>query len=175
MTDLRMLRHNEILQNSTRSYNTVLEVFYTETFQVLHFKVLQQFFSGSCLCKYPVFQLKCEELTSEIPLEHATFTTLEKYFFRRKVIQQLIYIVKRTFRRKKFTCRYIQKSDTTCTFTQMDGCQEIVFTVIQYIVIDRYPRSHQFRNTSFHQLLRQFRIFQLVTYSHTLSCTYQFG
>ena len=87
MPDLGMLRHDEILQDSSRSDDTILEMLYTKTFQILRFKMLQKFLPGGSLCKHPVVQFEGKELTSEIPLEHPPFTTLKKYFFRREVIQ----------------------------------------------------------------------------------------
>ena len=87
MPDLGMLRHNEILQDGSRSDDTILEMLYTKTFQILRFKMLQKFLPGGGLCKYPVVQFESKELTSEISLEHPPLTTFKKYFFGRKVIQ----------------------------------------------------------------------------------------
>ena len=87
MSYLGMLRHNEILQDSSRSNNTILEMLYTKTFQILRFKMLQKFLTGSGLCKYPVVQFESKELTSEISLEHPPLTTFKKYFLGREVIQ----------------------------------------------------------------------------------------
>ena len=87
MPDLGMLRHDEILQDGSRSDDTILEMLYTKTFQILRFKMLQKFLPGGGLCKYPVVQLESKELTSEISLEHPPLTTFKKYFFGREVIQ----------------------------------------------------------------------------------------
>ena len=67
--------------------DTILEMFYTKTFQILRFKMLQKFLPGGSLCKYPVVQFESKELTSEISLEHPPLTTFKKYFFGREVIQ----------------------------------------------------------------------------------------
>ena len=56
----------------------------------------------------------------------------------------------------------------------MDGSQEVILLIIQNVIIDRYTGGNQLGNTSFHQFLRQFRVFQLVTDSYTLSGTNQF-
>ena len=87
MSYLGMLRHNEILQDSSRSNNTILEMLYTKTFQILRFKMLQKFLTGSGLCKYPVVQFKSKELTSKVTLKHTPFSTFKKHFFRSEVIQ----------------------------------------------------------------------------------------
>ena len=43
VSDLRMLRHIQVLQNSPGSNDTIFKMLYSETFQILCFKVLQQF------------------------------------------------------------------------------------------------------------------------------------
>ena len=89
MPDLGMLRHDEILQDGSRSDDTILEMLYTKTFQILRFKMFQKFqlLPGTGFGKYPIIQFKSKELTSEISLEHPPLTTFKKYFFGREVIQ----------------------------------------------------------------------------------------
>ncbi len=174
MPNLRMLRHDEVLQDGSRSYDAVLEMLYTEAFQVLHLEMLQQLLPGRGLGKHPVVQLESEELAAEVSLEHQALATLEKHFFRSKIVQQLVHIVERSLSRQKFARRYIQKSHPASSFAEMDGSQEVVFPVVQHIVVDGYSRRHQFRDATLHQLLRQLRVFQLVANSHTLTGTYQF-
>ena len=169
-----MLRHCQILQDSTGSNDTVFQVLHSETFQILRFKVFQQFLTGSRFCKYPVVQLECEELVTEITFKHQAFATFKKNFLRGKVIQQFVYIIKRSFCSKEFTGRNIKKGNPTGSFPEMNGSKEVIFFIIQDIIIDRNTGSHQFGNATFHQLFRHFRIFQLVTDSDTLSGTNQF-
>ena len=173
MSDLGMLRHDKILQDSSRSDDTILEMLYTKTFQVLCFKMLQKFLTGGGLCKYPIVQFESKELTSEVTLKHATFSTFKKHFFRSEVIQEFIYIVERSLCSEEFTRRYIEKCHTTRSLTKMYGSQKIILPVIQYIIIDGNTGSYQFRNAPFHQFLGHLRVFQLVTDGHTLPGTYQ--
>ena len=169
-----MLRHCQILQDSTGSNDTVLQVLYSETFQILRFKVFQQFLTGSRFCKYPVVQLECKELVTEITFKHQAFATFKKNFLRGKVIQQLVYIIKRSFCSKEFTGRNIEKSNSTGSLSEMNGSQEVIFFIVQNIIIDRNTGSNQFGNATLHQLLRHFRAFQLVTDGDTFSGTNQF-
>ena len=169
-----MLRHCQILQNSTGSNDTVLQMLHSETFQILRFKVFQQFLTGSRFCKYPVVQLEREELVTEITFKHQAFATLKKNLFRGKVIQQLVYIIKRSFCSKEFTGRNIEKGNSTGSLSEMNGSQKVILFIVQYIIIDRNTGSNQFGNATLHQLLRHFRVFQLVTDSDTLSGTNQF-
>ena len=99
MADLIMLRHVQILQNGTRSDDAVLKMLHTKAFQILRFKMFQQLLAGRSLGKHPVFQLKRKELIAEVTFEHSPLSTFKQNFFGSKVIQQLIHIVKRSFRR----------------------------------------------------------------------------
>ena len=122
VSDLRMLRHIQVLQNSPGSNDTVFKMLYSETFQILCFKVLQQFLAWTGLCKSPIVQFESKEFVSEIPFEHTPFATFEKHLFRTEIIQQFIYIIKRAFRRQKFTGRDIEKGDATTRFSEMYSC-----------------------------------------------------
>ena len=175
MSYLRMLRHNEVLQDSPRSDDTVFEMLHAESLQVFHFKVFQQFLAGGGFRKHPVVQLESEELAAEVSFEHQPLATLEKHLFGGKVVQQLVHIVERSFRRQKFARRYVQESHTAGTLTEMNGGEEVVFTVIQYIVVNGYARRYQFGDTAFHQFLGELRVFQLVANGYALARTYQFG
>ena len=79
-----------------------------------------------------------------------------------------------TFGGEELTGRYIKKGNSTGSLSEMDGSQEVILLIIQNVIIDRYTGGNQLGNTSFHQFLRQFRVFQLVTDSYTLSGTNQF-
>ena len=57
----------------------------------------------------------------------------------------------------------------------MNGGEEVVFTVIQYIVVNGYARRYQFGDTAFHQFLGELRVFQLVANGYALARTYQLG
>ena len=56
----------------------------------------------------------------------------------------------------------------------MDGGKEVVFFMVEDIVVDRDARSHQFGDTAFYQLFRQFGVFQLVADRYALTRTHQF-
>ena len=97
MTNLRMLRHRQILQDSTGSNDTILQMLHPKTFQILRLKVFQQFLTSRRFCKHPIIQLEREKLTAEITFKHQTFATFKKNFLRGEVVQQFINIIKRSF------------------------------------------------------------------------------
>ena len=130
MSYLCMFRHIQILQDSSGSYNTILEMLNPESFQIFCFKMLQQLLPGTGFGKYPIIQFKSKELTSEISLKHSAFPTFEKNLFRSKIIQQLIYVVKRSFSRQELSGRNIQKCNTTSRFSKMNSCQKVIFLII---------------------------------------------
>ena len=106
---LGMLRHNEILQDSSRSNDAILEMFHPKSFQVLDFEVFQQFLAGGGLRKHPVVQLERKEFAAEIAFKHSPAATLKKHFFRGKIIQQLIDVIERSFRCQELTGGNIQE------------------------------------------------------------------
>ena len=175
MPYLRMLRQNEVLQDSPRSNDTVLEMFHAESFQILYFKVFQQLLAGGGFRKYPVFQLECKELAAEVTLKHSPTATFKKHFFRSKVIQQLVHIVERPFGGQELTRRDVQECHAASTFTEVNGGKEVVFPVIQYVVVNGHARCYQLGDTAFHQFLGELRVFQLVANGYALACTYQLG
>ncbi len=67
MSNLCMLRHRKVLQDSAGSYDTILQVFHAETFQVLRLKVLQQLLTGGGFRKYPVVKLEVKNLLPKFP------------------------------------------------------------------------------------------------------------
>ena len=67
MPDLGMLRHDEILQDGSRSDDTILEMLYTKTFQILRFKMFQKFLPGGGLCKSQSSSSKVKNLLPKFP------------------------------------------------------------------------------------------------------------
>src|SRR5699024_7649512 len=120
-------------------------------------------------------QLESEELAAEVPFEHQPLATLEKHLFGGKVVQQLVHIVERAFRRQKLARRYVQKSHTAGTLAEVYGSQKVVLPVVQHIVVDGDSRRHQLRDASLYEFLCQLRVLQLVADGHALAGTYQLG
>ena len=173
---LRVLRQDEVLQDGTRSDDAVGEVFYPKSFEVFHFEVLQQLLAGGGFGENPVIQFIGEELAAEVPFEHRALAPLEQHFLGGEVVQQLVHIVGLTLRSQKFTGRYVQESHSAnVALAEVHGCQEVVFLVVQHIVVDRDTGGHQFSNASLHQLLGQFGVFQLVADGYTLAGPDQLG
>ena len=175
MSYLVMLCHIQILENCSRSDDTVFQLFYSKSLQILGFEVLQQFFAGGSFCKNPVIQFECEEFVAEISFEHWFFTPFEQNLFRAEIIQKFVYIISRTFGCHELSGRDVKKCYSTCGFPEVYSCKEVVLLVRQDIVADGYSRCNQFGNTSFHQFLGGFRVFQLVADGYSSSGTNQFG
>ena len=174
MTDLCMLSHLQVLQDSTRSDNTVLQMLDSEAFQVLRFEMLQQLLTRTGFGKHPVIQFESKELASEVTFKHSPLPPFKKYLLRGKIIQELINIVERSFRCQEFTGRDIEERNAASRFSKMHGSEEVIFLIIQNIIIDRDTRSNQFCDSALHEFLRHFGIFQLVADRHPLTCADQF-
>ena len=174
MTDLVMLSHIQILQDCSRGNDTILQMFHTESLQILRFEVLQQLFASGSFRKDPVVQFKGKELTSEVAFEHASFAPFEQDFFRTEIVEQFVDVVKRTFCCHEFAGGYVEESHTTGCLPEVNSCQEVIFFIRQDIVIDCNTGSYQFRDTPLHQFLGCLRVFQLVTDGYASSGTDQF-
>ena len=174
MRDVGMLRLIQIIQDGPRSYDSQFQVLDTETFQVLRFEMFQQAVVGCFQSKHPVVQFENKEPGTESFFKTFAATSLDQDLFRGKIVQQFIHIVDSPLSRQELAGRDIEKCDSTDILTEMDGGKEVVFFMIEDIVIDRDAGSNQFGNAAFHQFFRELRIFQLVADGYALTGTYQF-
>ena len=171
---MRMLCLIQIIEDRSRSDNPQFQMFHPEAFQVLRLEMFQQAVVGSIGGKYPVLHLESEETGTEHFLEFLTVVTLDKNLFRREIIKQFVDIIDRSLGCQELTGRNIQKSDAANIFSEMNGSKEVVFLMVQNIVIDRNSRRNQLRNPSFHQFLGHLRVFQLIADCNTFTGTDQF-
>ena len=89
MTDLVMLSHIEILQDCSRGNDTILQMFHTESLQILRFEVLQQLFAGGSFRKDPVVQFKGKELASEVAFNMPRLPRSNRTSFGPKLLSSL--------------------------------------------------------------------------------------
>ena len=122
----------------------------TETFQILGFEMFQQTVVGGFRSKHPVVQFENKEPGTESLFKTFTATPFDQDFFRGKVIQQFIHIINGSFGRQELAGRYIEECDSTDILAEMDGGKEVVFFMVEDIVVDRDTRSHQFGDAAFH-------------------------
>ena len=151
-----------------------MQMIYAESLQVLHLEMLQQFLFGRLVGKHPVVQLKGKELRSEIAFKVVLTRSVKQYLLRLEVAQQLLHIVVSALTSQELTRGNIQESHTTSRFPEVNGRQEVILLVVQYVIAHGHTRSNQFCDSPLHQFLGEFRIFQLVTYRHSLTCSDQF-
>ena len=57
----------------------------------------------------------------------------------------------------------------------MHTCQEVVFAVLENLVVVGYTRRHQLGDAAFYNFLGKLWVFQLVADGHTLAGTHQLG
>ena len=147
---------------------------HTVTLQVLHLKVRQEFVHGGLLGEDPVFEFESKEARSEVAFKHRFASTLKQHLLRREVSKELVNIVGRSLCRKELACRYVEKRHSARRLAEMHSRKEVIFLVVKHVVAHRHTRCDKFGDTSLHEFLRQFRIFELVADSHTSACTYKF-
>ena len=56
----------------------------------------------------------------------------------------------------------------------MHGGEEIVFAVVEHVVVHGHPGCYKLGDATFYEFFGQFGVFELLAYGHTFSCTYQF-
>ena len=175
MGNLRVLCLLQILQDGSRGHHPIVQVVYSEAFQVFHVEVFQQFRACRLLGEHPVVEFEHAVTGAEHLLEVAASLPVVEHFFGLEVSQQLLHIVESTLPCHKLACRDVEESHSHRCLTKMYGREEVVFLVVQHIVAHGHTRCHQLGNTPFHQFLGQFRVFQLVADSHSPTRPDEFG
>ncbi len=74
-----------------------------------------------------------------------------------------------------FTGGYVQKRYAPRSLAKVNSCKEIVLLVLQHVVAHGNAGRNKFGNAALDECLGEFRVFKLVTDSHTPARTYQFG
>ncbi len=85
MTDARMQRYLQILKDRSAGNNTVMQMIYAESLQVLHLEMLQQLLFGRLVGKHPIVQFKGKELRSEIAFKVVLTRSVKQYLLRLEV------------------------------------------------------------------------------------------
>ena len=171
---LSMLRLFEILQDSPTGNDAILKVFHTKAFQIFYVEMLQQFLFGCLVCKHPVIELESKEFIAENPLEILLPRPIIKHLLGREVCQKFFYVIVSSFASQKFACRDIEECYTTSHSAEMNCCKEVVLLIVQHIIRHGNTRRHQFGDAAFYELLRQFRIFQLIADGYALASSDEF-
>ena len=79
MLQLQVLGHNKVLQDNTSCHNTVMEMVYSKTLQVLYLEMLMQFLLGRTFCKAPVVQRESNIFGTERAFEHSLLASLVQH------------------------------------------------------------------------------------------------
>ena len=169
MAYLGVQRLFQILQNGTAGYDTALQVFYAKALQCLHIKVLQQLLSGCLLREYPVIQFEGAVTSAKQTFEVLFVRAVIEHFLGLNVGEQLFDVIIGTFTTKKLTGRDVKETDTTCSLTKVNGCQEVILFVVQHGITHGHTWRHQLCNATLDEFLRQLGVFQLVTNGNTLT------
>ena len=112
MTYLGVLSLLKILQNSSCSYNSRLQMVHTKALKVLYVEVVQKFLFRSLLCKHPIVELEGEVFCAKVALKVLFFVSVVEHFLGHKVAKQLLYIVCGSLTSKEFASRDIEESNT---------------------------------------------------------------
>ncbi len=123
----------------------------------------------------PVFLLVCQILVAECRDEILTAVSVVKHLFGLEAVQQFLYVIACAFGRQELASGYVKESNADFLFAiEMNGCEEVVFLVIQHIIINRDSWCYEFRDASLDEFFSQFWVFKLVADSDTQSGSDQF-
>ena len=172
---LRVQRLLQILQNSTSSNNSTLQVVNAKALQRLHVEVLVQLLMGRLLCEHPVVELEGDEPIAKIVLKVVLAPSVVEHLLGLEVANKLLHIVVGSLACQKLTRRDVEEGNTTRALAKMNGSQKVVLLVVQHRVLHGHTRRHQLRNASFHQLLGQLGVFQLVADGHPFTSPDELG
>ena len=174
MLNMGVLGYLQILQYGTCCHLSVLYLFHTKTFHIPHLEVMVEFLCGCLLCKYPVIHL-IEAQTIAKHLFGLQFRTPEnKHLLRHEVGDEFFDIFVVALINKKLTSRDIEQRKSYSCLAVVYGAKEVVLLVVEHIVLHSHTRCNQFGDTSLHQFLGQFRVFELVADSNTSACPNEF-
>ena len=87
MSYLCMLSLFEVLQDRSRSNDTVLKMVHTKALEILHVEMLQQLLPSCLVCKYPIIEFEGKELITKLLLKLLLLASLKKHLFRREIRQ----------------------------------------------------------------------------------------
>ena len=94
--------------------------------------------------------------------------------FRRQVGQQFVDILVVAFGRIKFAGRNIQKRHAGALLTKKNRCEKSIFLAVQHVVAIRHARRNQFDHATFDDLLRGFRVLELLANRYPFAGAHQF-
>ena len=165
----------EVMQNGSSSDDPLRQLVYAEALERVGLKMRQEALVGSIRRVNPVVELVGIIFGPEIFGEHLLFGTLKDDFLGAKTADELVDIFDASLGAEKFAGTDVEKGDARGVFAEVYAGEEIVFLVIEYVVVKRDTRRHQFRNAALDDLLGQFGIFQLLADSHPLTGAHELG
>ena len=96
-----------------------------------------------------------------------------QHLLRLERCKQLLNIVESALTGEKFSGRYVEKSHATLSLCHEHGSKEVVLLIVEHVVAHSHSGRDKFRNATLHERLCEFRVFQLVAYSHTFASPYE--
>ena len=82
MIQAGMLRHFEVLHNSSRSNDTVFEMFNAKAFKRFGTEMFQQLLACILFCEYPVVEFEHTYLSSKVSIKVFFMGLIKKNFLR---------------------------------------------------------------------------------------------
>ena len=144
-------------------------MFNAETLKRLRSEMLKQLLSRTLLRKHPVVELESTPAIAEMLLKLRLHLPVVQHLLRLERCKQLLHIVESALASEKFSGRDVEKSHATLGLCHEHGSKEVVLLIVEHVVAHSHSGRDKFRNATLHERLCEFRVFQLVAYSHTFA------
>ena len=108
-------------------------------------------------------------------LEPLVIGTLHKHLFRGEIAQELVDILGIALGCQEFAGADVEKRYSDGAFGEVYGGEEVVFAVVEHIVVERHTRGNHLSDAALHELatLHGLGVFKLFADGHTLAGTHQ--
>ena len=171
-----VLCHHQIFDDGSRSDDAIVQFVHTESLEAIDLEVPCEAFHGCRLGEYPVVKLEGDVPVAEGCLELFLFAALVEYFLRHETVDEFLRFVYSSLGQQEFAGRYVEEGDAAKVgLGEMYGGEEIVFLIVEHIVINRDTGCDKLCDAAFDQFLCQFGVFELVADCDPLAGTYEFG
>ena len=137
-----MLCNLQILHDSARGDNTVMQMLNAEAFQRLGFEMTEQLLTGRLLGKYPVFKFENAVTGTEETFEICLVFPIVKYLLGREVAQKFLHIVITSLACKELPRGYIEERNAARALTEVHCSKEIILFVVQYVIGHCHARRY---------------------------------
>ena len=171
MAVLEVLRHVQIMEYRSSGDDTFGQLVYTKAFEIGGVELFSESVIGRVRRHHPIVQFEGEVAVAKIGLKQVTLAAHVQHFLRCEIREQFVDIVSLALGNKELTGTDIEEADAYLVLSEVDTSDKGVLFLLEGCIGIAHAGSNQLRDATFHEFLREFRVFELVTNSDAQSCT----